>query len=80
MVTIYGGRHLVENREFEIYRETSHNPGAVIDFYDAKQLFYDHSTFNNFTLPQFVLLLEICVKISDQTVHVFHLRLCRLLE
>ena len=51
MVTIYGGRHLVENREFEIYRETSHNPGAVIEFYDAKQLFYDHSTLNNFTLP-----------------------------
>ena len=52
----------------------------VIEFYNAKQLFYDHSTFSNFTLPQFALLLEICVKISDQTVYVFHLRLCRLLE
>ena len=37
-------------------------------------------TFNNFTLLQFALLLEICVKRSYQTVHVFHLRLCRLLE
>ena len=31
------------NRKFENYRETSHNPDAVIGFYDAKQLFYDHS-------------------------------------
>ena len=77
MDTIYGGRYLGGNRKFEIYRETSHNPGAVIEFYDAKQLFYDHSTFNNFKLPQFALLLEICVKRTDQTVNVFHLRLCR---
>ena len=33
------------------FPEISHNPGAFIEFYDAKQLFYDHSTFNNFTLP-----------------------------
>ena len=31
------------NRKFENYRETSHNPDAVVGFYDAKQLFYDHS-------------------------------------
>ena len=37
-------------------------------------------TFNNFTLQQFVLLLELCVKRSDQTVHVFLLRFGRLLE
>ena len=80
MGTIYGDRHLGENRKFEIYRETSHNPGAVLEFYDAKQLFYDHSTFDNFMLPQFALLLAICVNRSDQTVHVFHLRLSRLLK
>ena len=72
------------NRKFENYRETSHNPGAIIKFYNAKQLFYDHSmekyTFNNFTLQQFAFLLENGVKSTDQTVHVFHLRLCRLLE
>ena len=50
------------------------------NFMMQKQLFYDHSTFNNFTLPQFALLLEICIKRSDQTVYDFHLRLCRLLE
>ena len=33
-----------------------------------------------FTLQQLAFLLKICVKRSDQTVHVFHLRLCRLLE
>ena len=80
MVTIYGGRHLGENRKFEIYRETSHNPCAFTEFYDAKQLFYDHFTFNNFTLQQFAFCWEICVKRSDQTVYVFHLRFFRLLE
>ena len=30
------------NRKFENYHETSHNSDAVIGFYDAKQLFYDH--------------------------------------
>ena len=75
---------ILTNRKFENFRETSHNPDAVIGFYDAKQLFYDHSmekcTFYNFTLQQFAFLLKFCVVRSDQTVQVFHLRFCRLLE
>ena len=61
----------MENRKFEIYQETSHNPGVVIEFYDAKQLFYDHSTFNIFTLPQFALLLDMCVKIYLTKLYMF---------
>ena len=36
--------------------------------------------FYNFTLQQFAFLLKICITRSDQTVKVFHLRFCRLLE
>ena len=31
------------NEKLDKHRETSHNPGDVIEFYDAKQMFYDHS-------------------------------------
>ena len=40
----------------------------------------ENCTFHNFTLQQFAFLLKFCVKRSDQTVQVFHLRFCRLLE
>ena len=40
--TIYGDRHFGWNRNFEIYRETNRKPGAVIEFYQSKRLFYNH--------------------------------------
>ena len=34
---------MLEKPEVRIYRETSRKPGAVIEFYRSKELFYNHS-------------------------------------
>ena len=85
MVTIlfYGGRHLGVNRKFEIYRETSRKPDAVVAFYEVKNVLQssvEKIHINFFSLQQFSFLLKIFVKRLDQTVNVFHSRFCRLLK
>ena len=72
------------NRKFENNREISHNPGAFIKFYEAKQLFYNQSiekyTLNISGYNIFMLVEVMGEKVRQNCKYFFYLRLYRLLE